>query len=192
MVETIFEQSYTTCVAVASVRAAMIVKRYRLSNEDLLDLSQEALLGLCQNSLRFDAGRASWRTFSERVVANWLASCMRGIRAGRRGHGRQERLDELKLTPAAPDESLDLRIDVRTVLAGVSILDQRVAGLLIDHSPTETGRCIGLSRATIYRAIERLRAVFLAAGFAAQRGRLSPSLPTFRSDDGRSPEVGAP
>lgn len=66
----------------------------------------------------------------------------------------------------APDDCFELRADVRRVLAGLAQFDQAVARSLIDYSAIETGQRLGVSRATVYRAIGRLRAAFREAGLS--------------------------
>jgi RNA polymerase sigma factor (sigma-70 family) len=165
--ETIFEQSYSTSNVVAGIRAAMIVELHRLPNEDRRDLKQEALLELWRKAALFDARRASWRTFAETVVANRLTSFMRTVHAGRREHGRNESLNEHKRFLPAPDDCFDLRADIQRVLAGVSRFDRAVALSLIDYSSSETSHRLSVSRSTVYRSIERLRAAFTAAGLSS-------------------------
>ena len=167
MVEAGFEQAYSAASRVADVRAAKIVALYGLPHDDRQDLKQEALLELWRKSPLFDARRASWRTFAERVVANRMTSLMRNLHSQRRGHGKNEPLDDLCRSLPAPDDCSDLRVNVRRVLAGMPQFDQAVAGSLIDHSVIETGHRLGVSRATVYRSIDRLRAAFKTAGFSA-------------------------
>jgi RNA polymerase sigma factor (sigma-70 family) len=130
-----------------------------------MDLRQESLLELWRKTPVFDEGRASWRTYAERVIANRLTSYMRGARARRRGHGLHESLDEIKHAPLARDEGVELRVDITKVLAKVSRFDRAVALSLIDNSPSETSQLLQVSRSTVYRSIDRLRSTFTAAGF---------------------------
>jgi len=53
------------------------------------------------------------------------------------------------------------------VLGRMSPFDRTVAAYLIDHSAIETSQKLGVSRATAYRSINRLRAVLAAAGFGS-------------------------
>jgi len=164
--DAIFERSYAVSLRVTSVRAAAVVALYRLGKDARRDLEQEALLELWRKFPLFDSRRACWQTFAERVVANRMISVVRLHRSERRGRGRDEPLDELHRTLRAPAECLDLRVDVRRVLASVSHFDRAVARSLIDYSATETSHRLGVSRATLYRAVRRLRTVFMTAGLA--------------------------
>ena len=169
MVEIVFEQSYPAAKHVAAVRAATIVALYGLPKDARHDLEQEALLELWRKGPAYDARRGSWRTFSERVVANRLRSLVRSMHTEPSGHFREEPLENLAAL-AAPSAHTDLRTDVSRVLANVSQFDRSVAVDLIDYSASEIGQRLGASRATVYRAIGRLRAAFTEAGLS-QRGR---------------------
>jgi len=61
----------------------------------------------------------------------------------------------------------DLRADVWVVLGRMPPFDRTVGICLIDHSASETAQKLGVSRATVFRSIKRLRATFAAAGFAS-------------------------
>jgi hypothetical protein len=69
-----------------------------------------------------------------------------------------------------PETNRDLGVDIERVLAGVSAFDRAVARCLMDWSASETGRVLKVSRASVYRSIERLRAAFTAAGFGPTSG----------------------
>ena len=101
------------------------------------DLEQEALLELWRKCPAYDPRRGSWRTFSERVVANRMTSVVRSMYSERSGHFREEPLENL-VALAAPNDRTDLRADVSRVLAGVSQFDRSVALCLIDYSAIET------------------------------------------------------
>ena len=165
MVHSVFEQFLSTTSHLAAVRAAATVTVYGLPADSRRDLAQEALLELWRKHPAYDPQRGSWRTFSERVVANKMSSLMRRMHSQRAGQFREDPIESL-LSLAAPGECSDLRADVSRVLAGMSPFDRSVARCLIGHSATETSECLGVSRATVYRAIGRLRAAFSDAGLA--------------------------
>ena len=165
MVEIVFEQSYSVSSRMAAVQATKIAARHGLPTDHVDDLSQEALLELWRKAPAFDERRAGWRTFSERVVANRLASLLRYTHSSRSGHGKEDSLEGLKLRDPAPDGDIDLQTDVRRVLDSVSPFDRTVALSLIDYSAIETSHRLRVARATVYRSIVRLRAAFMSAGF---------------------------
>ena len=173
MVKTSFEQSYPAAKHLAAVRAATIVTLYGLPTDARRDLEQEALLELWRKHPAYDALRGSWRTFSERVVANRMTSLVRRMHSERSGQFREDPLESV-LGLAAPNDCVDLRADVSRVLAGVSQFDRSVAVCLVGHSAIETSQRLRVSRATVYRAIGRLRVAFTVAGLAGRRGRPNP------------------
>jgi len=163
--KTAFERSYSVTSRFAAVRAALTTTTYRLPSDFRLDLVQEILLALWRQRQAFDPRRGSWRTFSECVVANKLSSLVRRMRSNRSGQFRE---DSLENAPglAAPSDGIELCTDVRRVLARVSQFDRTVALYLIEHSAIETTQCLRVSRATVYRAIGRLRTAFTEAGLS--------------------------
>ena len=168
MVEGIFEQYFSTTCRLAAVRAATIATLYRLPSDSRQDLEQEALLELWQKHPAYDPRRGSWRTFSERVVANRLTSLMRKLGPDRSGHFREEPITNLHGLEA-PNDNGDLRADVLRILARVSTFDRNVALSLVDYSAIETSQRLRVSRATVYRAIGRLRVAFTTAGLTSSR-----------------------
>lgn len=132
-------------------------------------MRQEALTEVWRKRHAYDPLRGSWWTFSERVVANKLASLMRSMHAARCGHFTEESPDDL-VALMAPNDGADLRVDVWRVLAGVAAFDRSVALYLREYSPSDTSQRLGVSRAAVYRAIGRLRKAFTDAGLSP-RGR---------------------
>jgi len=168
MSEPSFEQSFSIAKQLAQVRAATVVARFGLPKDVRRDLEQEALLELWRKRRAYDAHRGSWRTFCERVVANRMTSVVRNLYSERSGHSREGPLDD-STALAATRTPVDLQADVSRILSGVSPFDRRVAACLIGHSAFETSAKLGVSRATVYRSIGRLRAAFIEAGLSPQR-----------------------
>lgn len=169
MVETNFDQLYPAAKRLAAIRAATVVVLYGLSRNLRSDLEQEVLLELWTKYPLFDASRASWRTFAERVVANRMTSIIRYVRSARCGYRKEEPLSGTSRRLPAPDSCIALRIEVRRVLSRVAPFDREVARYLIDCSANDTGERLGVSRATVYRAIGRLREAFAEAGLSPLR-----------------------
>lgn len=170
MVEIAFDQSYSASSRVAAVHAAKAVALHALPTDHIEDLTQEGLLELWRKAPAFDERRAGWRTFSERVVANRLASLLRHTLSSRSGHGKQDPIEGLEFADVARSHNIDLQTDVRRVLDGVSPFDRTVALSLIDYSAIETSHRLCVSRSTVYRSIGRLRSAFTAAGFERHGG----------------------
>lgn len=165
-----FEDAYSILRRVVRVRAANVTKTYGLPRCERNDLEQEALLDLWRKRDAYDPKRGCWRTFSETVVANKMASLVRSMCSHRSAFFKEQPIERAS-SLAAPDRRDDMRADVRRVLADVSEFDRRIARSLTYRSAAETSRSMGFSRAKVYRAIGRLRVAFSAAGFAPRRGR---------------------
>jgi RNA polymerase sigma factor (sigma-70 family) len=164
VVDSAFQQSFSATSRLAAVRAAAVVTLYRLPADFRSDLAQESMLELWRKRSAYDVRRGAWRTFAERVVANKMTSLVCRRHAMRRGYGREEPLDQVVQVIPALNEPIELRLDVRRVLASLSRLDRSVALALMDHSASETIHRLGISRSTAYRAIGRLRLAFISAG----------------------------
>ena len=167
MIDPSFEQSFSTAKQLAQVRAATVVARFGLPKDAKRDLEQEALLELWRKRPAYDAQRGSWRTFCERVVANRMISLVRSLYSERSGHFREDPLEDVAGS-AATRTPVELQADVSRILSGASPFDQRVAACLIGHSAIETSAKLGVSRATVYRSIGRLKAAFIEAGLSPQ------------------------
>ena len=161
MFEAVFEDPATS--RLIAVHAAKTAASYRLPTDLRHDLVQEGLLELLRKGPAYDPRRGSWRTFSERVVANRMTSLMRRRHSEMSGHLREEPIENLHGLEA-PNEDSDLRTDVLRILARVSTFDRNVALNLVDYSAIETSQRLRVSRATVYRAIGRLRVAFTMAG----------------------------
>ena len=168
LVDAVFERLCSAASRGTAVRAATIVSTYKLPVDYRIDLAQEAFLELWRKRTAYDPSRGSERAFAERVIANRMISLMRSMHSARSGQFRETHLDSALAWPA-PDDGTDLRLDVWSVLASASQFDRRVAMYMIEHSPTETSRGLRVPRAAVYRAVERLRVAFRAAGFTGSR-----------------------
>lgn len=166
VVERPFEQPFSITSRIAAAQVNRIVRLYRLPWQEGQDLQQEVLLELWRKSSAFDARRASWRTFAERLTANRLISILRQGHASRAGHGKECSPEGLLLAAPGRHEYVHLKHDVRRVLGGVSPSDRELALSLAHYSVSETGHRLCVSRSAIYRAIGRLRCAFSAAGFS--------------------------
>jgi len=164
VIESTFEQSYSENSRIASVRAARIVSRYRLPYDSFPDLVQECLLELWRKRLAYDPRRGSWPTFTESIVANRLATLMRHKNARCRRRLIEVDMDSLSDCLPTPDGRIELRTDVRRVLSRVAPFDRAVALSLAECPAAETASRLCVGRATVYRAIGRLRAEFISAG----------------------------
>jgi RNA polymerase sigma-70 factor (ECF subfamily) len=145
----------------ARIRVRSAVQARSVHPADRDDLVQELLIACWRAAATFDPAKASLRTFIECVIAHRLASAIRT--AGRMPTMQQlGSVAEFGIPPRAM--TFDLRSDVARVLDRLDIADRRVALALMEYSPTEASRELGVARSTVYQHIRRLRTGFIAAG----------------------------
>ena len=165
MPDTMFRQALPLALRAAQARSAAAVASGAVMVADREDLEQEALARVWQALARYDSARAGLRTFIELVVRTHLTSLLRSHLRG----PEFEHLEDQDVAGEGGFLELELRADVRSVLANVSLFDRTVALALTECSAVEASRGMGVSRAAVYRAIGRLRVAFRAAGFAERR-----------------------
>lgn len=168
MVESIFHRAYPIALRAAQVRSAAAA-RVGFPPCNLQDLEQEAVIRVWQALSKYDPARAGVRTFIEIVVTTRIASMLRS----HRHRPRIECLDSRYIDDGNRLREMELRMDVRRLLAGVSWFDKAVALSLVAHSITDTSRNLGVSRSVVYQAVRRLRVALAAGGFGGQRRRSS-------------------
>jgi RNA polymerase sigma factor (sigma-70 family) len=168
MVEATFEQAYPIAARAAKVRATAAVVSGAISVADREDFEQEGLTACWLALPKFDPARASLRTFVERVVASRLASL---VRAARRAPVHVP----LKVAGPRPVESgselQELYADIDRISLAFCCHDRQLIFLLLEHSPAEAGRMLGLPRSTVHDRILRLRHRFVAIGYGPNGGR---------------------
>ena len=168
MVEATFEQAYPIAARAAKVRATAAVVSGAILVADREDIEQEGLTACWLALPQFDPARASLRTFIERVIASRIASLMR---AARRSPA------SVSLNAAGPQpvdsraELQELHADIARLSSAFEFHDRQLTLLLLEHSPAEAGRMLGLPRSTVHDRILRLRRRFVAAGFVRNGGR---------------------
>src|SRR5579862_642776 len=173
VIDRVFEQSFSVTRRVAAVRAAMIAAVHRLPADSCRDLEQEALLELWKNRHAYDPQRGSWRTFSEKVVANRMSSLVRKMHSRRSGQFKEEPLENFPELAESHDRgyqtALELRADVKRVLSELGCGDQRLAQLLFVYTPSEVSRILRISRSSFYGRIRRIQVAFVRAGYGPRR-----------------------
>ena len=161
MLEATFEQAYPIALRAAQVRANAAVVSGAVPQADSEDLEQEGLTACWRALPQFDPALASLRTFVERVIASRIASL---VRAARRSPAH------LTLNAAGPQpvdsgvELQELHADVERISSAFTCHEQQLILLLLEHSPAETGRILGIPRSTVHDRIIRLRRRFVEAG----------------------------
>ena len=168
MVEATFEQAYPFAARAAQVRATAAVVSGAIPAADLEDFEQEGLTACWLALPKFNPARASLRTFVERVVASRIASLVRAAR-------RSPVHVPLKAAGPRPVDSgaelQELHADIERIASACGCHDQQLIFLLLEHSPAEAGRMLGLPRSTVHDRILRLRHRFVAIGYGPNGGR---------------------
>jgi RNA polymerase sigma-70 factor (ECF subfamily) len=155
-----FEQAHALACQAARARLRAAVRTGAAVPHECPDLEQEMLMTVWWALRRFDPSRAALRTFVEMVVAMRLLSL---LRAGR-FRPKLEPLGEYQSMSMDGGPDIEFRIALDRAFASLPGPDRRLAALLTDLSPTEASRALGISRAAVYRAIDRIRPAFAKAG----------------------------
>ena len=163
-----FDTAYRLAVRASQVQAHAAVARGAISQADRDDIEQEGMVACWRALSHFDPARASLRTFVERVVATRMISLHRA----RLCRPRFERLaDNKHEVSGAWARDIELRSDVQRVLHGIPDAHRQLALTLIDHTPTEASRILGVARSTVYERIRQIRNAFVGAGLCPRAAR---------------------
>lgn len=147
---------------------------------DAQDIEQNLILDLWRRRAAFDASRASFRTFADRVVAHRVAELTRTTaRAAAEGAMLSLSLpldDEEEggatLADALPDprsladldEQHGLSLDVRRFTQHLTPALQRCCSILLAPNVADAAAEAGLHRSSVYENLHRLRSLATAAG----------------------------
>lgn len=160
-----------------ALRASLLQSSFGFASDEWDDLRQDLALDCLRRLPRFDGSRGNWRGFVHGVVRNHAF-----VLASRQAHRRQfqpldsdngsEPLDGKVHEPCAEDfrPALELGLDTERVLASLPEDLQRIARYLAEMPISDVRRKTGLAPSQIDQRIRRIRAAFMAAGFAP-RGR---------------------
>jgi len=181
-------------------KAAQLIGTNGFAPAEREDLEQDMLHDCLRRLRRFDPSRSSRRGFQHRVVRHRASTLVEAQRAGRRDFRLcRDSLDApvqlargesipLRDTISADDydarsgrsalpscQRTELQIDVAGVIAGLPPELRPVAAELKSATIVEASRRLGISRATVYRHIGRIREVFAAAGLDRYLGPPDPA-----------------
>jgi RNA polymerase sigma factor (sigma-70 family) len=168
MAEVIVEEGLSVALKIARIRVRAATRTRVIPTTDRDDLVQELLIACWLASDKFDPPKASLRTFLECVITFRLASA---IRTARR-RPEMVPLDSASVCSVDGVSGFELRLDVARVLSRLESEDRRVALALLECSPTEASRKLGVARSTVYAHIGHLRASFIAAGLDRSPSRM--------------------
>ena len=172
MHELAFEDVFPIARELARKKAVTLIGRCGLTPDDLDDIEGQLLLTFYVRFPKFNAKRASVRTFASRVMDKELISILRHRLAQRRQHllssASLEELTELAElagdTAPSPLQRQQFWLDLERTLAPLSDCLRETAMALCWDSPRGLSRTLGRSRASIYARIGRLRKAMTAAG----------------------------
>lgn len=167
-----FENVFPVARALARQKASTVIGRCGLTADDRDDVASQLVASFYFRFQKFDARRASVRTFASRVMDKELASILRYRMAFcRRQRAESGFLSECGETADAtsrvlltPAERQEFWIDVERALTPFSHVLLDTARALASHTPSELSRMPGQSRTLVYRRMHRLRSALLAAG----------------------------
>jgi DNA-directed RNA polymerase specialized sigma24 family protein len=166
MFEATFRQAYPMARRAAQVRATVAAVRGAIPAADREDIEQEALTACWRALPRFDARRGSLATFVECIVATRVCSLVRSA-------NRRPALQTIDLnSDYAIDPEIgrhELRVDIERLLKGFGDHDRGLALLLMEYTPSDAGRMLGVARSTIYERIQKLRVRFTEGGFGPRQ-----------------------
>jgi RNA polymerase sigma factor (sigma-70 family) len=161
VVEATFRNAYAIALRAARARAVSAVASGAIAVADREDLEQEAVVACFRALPRFDPSRASLRTFIERVVATRLATVIRRTRR----NSPSVPVDTLSQLPVIGDDGQrEVRMSIDGVLESLHEEDRELVGLLLEVSPAEASRELGIPRSTVHDRILQLRQRFAQAG----------------------------
>jgi RNA polymerase sigma factor (sigma-70 family) len=155
-----FQEAYPLARRAARAQSATWSRVLRAAGLDREDLEAACVAEVWLNLGCFNPLKSSLRTFVERVVATKTVSFLRRCRTLKR-----TRVDADATPVSHPiDVAIARRVDVRRALALLNDADQKVARMLLHWNPSEIAKIYGISRAAVYRCIERIRATLMEAG----------------------------
>ena len=167
----------------ARFKSRQLAGRYGFSRDEAEDIQQELLLDCVTRSRSFDARRCSLRTFAARVVNNRIATLLEARKAKCRDYRVQRVSLSSQFDPSSPElvsmlgtlgweasgslseDTMNLRLDVERTMTSLPAALVKLCRLLIAcDSAVEAAAMTGMSRATLYRNIGRLRGALAGAG----------------------------
>ena len=157
-----------------SFRSRQLAIKFRMPDDRRDDLEQAMVVELLKAAKRFDPrGSAAWHTYACRsldLAVKKLAQteCRRRLREAGRPMGCSRSPDGCSSAVNNPAHAvedglaqLELKMDVEVVLEHMPTRLRRVCRLLMEMSPTEAAKALGIHRNSIYRLIAQVRAYFM-------------------------------
>ncbi len=161
-----------------------VIGRFGFTENDREDLQQELALNLLVALKDYDPERAKRSTFIKDCIENRIFNLVRDRRRIRRDPRRVSRIGEgedsdtasvpasslIDQKAATEQDGADLRMDLAGVIAALTPQQRGMCALLPDLSPYAVSRHLGVSKQSVYRDVEKIRAAFAVAGLADYLG----------------------
>ena len=158
-------------------KVGRILEKFGLDDSERDDLSQDLLMALVRGVRLYDGKRTRWKTFLSRILDRRYRHILRKLLAPHTGVAtRPVGFDDIAdyyeetivdpATTAEPFAAENLRMDVEAVISSLPDRLQIICRLLMIHPPAGAARLMGVSPATITRAVHRIRPYFERAGLA--------------------------
>ena len=176
-------------VEIIRFKARQLVGQAGFTASDRDDLEQELVLDLLRRLPQYDSSRAKRNTFIARVVDHKISNLIEAQKAVSRDYRRStcslnerfkdedgrvaervEKLDQedyllrIGVEPGPPDELRALALDVAAVVETLPPELSDLCRRLEQETVSEISRDTGVSRATLYESVTRLRKIFEDAG----------------------------
>jgi DNA-directed RNA polymerase specialized sigma24 family protein len=159
-------------------KGQQLADKYGFAKYDAEDIQQDLLLDYLQRSRSYDPCRCGRRTFARLIVNNCIATVVQARKTSRRGHQARglslnEPLD--RHDPRSPELAegiidpstdvlaarLNLALDIDRFLARLpATLASLCSSIMTCNTSGEAAAKVGLSRATFYRRLRRVRNEF--------------------------------
>ena len=157
MVQDLFHVAYPLARRAAQVHSAKWFRVLRAAGHDREDLEATCIAEVWRKLHRFNPTKSSLPTFVERIVTRKAVSFLRRCKARKR---TRTGADATGIGGMPMDVAIARRVDLRRAMALLNDADHRVARMLLHWKPSEIAKLYGISRAAVYRSMERIRDTF--------------------------------
>lgn len=160
MVDLTLDQALPVVKDLAGRKANAFVRRCGLGAGEREDVESHLVLTFVARWPKFDAGKASVRTFASRVMDKELTSILRYRLAGAR------QPQDIPPPAAPPDTAARsrFRVDVERAVAPLPVAVRETAWSLLWCSTGEAAESLHCSRQMVARRKQQIRDAFLARG----------------------------
>jgi RNA polymerase sigma factor (sigma-70 family) len=157
-------------------RVERLCKKFRRPEMEPEDFEQDFRLRLLAGIEEYDPAKTSWRTFVCMVLDRHYRHLVRKFITAQRHAAMSplalddanedfaESIPDPRYDNGGPFAAIDLRLDIDSALSGMPERLRGIAALLMTHRPIEVAEILGVSPASVTRAIKRIRPYLEEAG----------------------------